>query len=514
MNLNKNELTRRQFGKKLSGAALLALSKDNIKALSMKKEFATSEIVDLDAKSLSEAIRIKEISCAEVMEAYLARIYQLNPRYNAIVSLRDHDQLIAEAKEADADLTKGNYRGWMHGFPQAPKDLADANGMITTYGSPIFKNNMVTQDSIHIERMRKAGSIFIGKTNVPEWGLGSQSYNPVFGATLNAYDGLSTAGGSSGGAAAALALKLLPVADGSDLMGSLRNPAAFNNVIGFRPTPGRVPQSQSYVEELPCTGPMARNVQDTAMLLSTQAGYDARFPSSYSSDHNEFLNSLKSDFKGSRIGWLGDFNGYLSMQEGVMPLCEKALDGFRKIGCEVEALDLGYSMESLWQTWLTFRHWLVRGRLLPLYNNPATRSLLKPEAVWEIEGGKDQSANDVYNASMKRAEWYKTVNDAFEQYDYLVLPTAQVFPFDATVHWPKSITGKTMDTYHRWMEVVIPGTLSGCPVVNVPAGFGDNGLPQGLQIIGPRHKDFAVLQIAYAYEQTTRWNLDYSPKEG
>lgn len=508
-----NGLTRRQFGKGLSSATLLAMSSCNISTLFMEKNTSSSEIVNLDAQSLSNAIQTKKLSCVEVMQAYLTQIERFNPTYNAIVSLRDYDELIAEAKEADVDLAKGNYRGWMHGFPHAPKDLADAKGMITTSGSPIFKNNVATEDSIHIERIRKAGAIFIGKTNVPEWGMGSQSYNPVFGATLNAYDGFSTAGGSSGGAAAALALKLLPVADGSDFMGSLRNPAAFNNVIGFRPTPGLVPLSDSYMEELPCNGPMGRNVQDTALLLATQAGYDARSPSSLQSNPNEFLGALKRDFKGAKIGWLGDFDGYLPMEEGVMSLCEKALDGFRSIGCEVDALDLDFSMESLWQTWLTFRHWIASGGLRPLCTNPQLRPLLKPEAIWEFEGGKDLTAADVYDASMNRAKWYKAIHNAFQKVDYLVLPTAQVFPFDAAVHWPKSIAGKAMDTYHRWMEVVIPGTLSGCPVANVPAGFGPKGLPMGLQIIGPRYKDFSTLQIAYAYEQATRWNLDYTPSK-
>ena len=351
----------------------------------------------------------------------------------------------------------------------------------------------------------------VGKTNVPEFGLGSQTYNEVFGPTYCAYDGFSTAGGSSGGAASALALQIVPVADGSDLMGSLRNPGAFNNVIGFRPTPGLVPLSPGFIEQLPCNGPMGRTVRDTARLLSTMAGYDPAKPTSLYRDPSEFAKPLDRDFKGTRIGWLGDYKGYLATEPGLMPLCEKALDAFETIGCEVEQADLGYSMEKLWQTWLTFRHWLVESRSRPLYDDPEKRKLLKPEVVWEIEGSFKLRAEDISDASANRAEWYHTLRAAFEHYDYLVLPTAQVFPFDARVHWPKEINGRTMDTYHRWMEVVIGGTLSGCPVINVPAGFSAKGLPMGLQIIAPRHHDFSALQIAHAYEQATRWNLDNPP---
>ncbi|NKB36642.1 MAG: amidase [Gammaproteobacteria bacterium] len=469
------------------------------------------EAVKLSGIELSNLIHGRKISCVEVMISYLNHIERINPQYNAIVSLRARDELLKEAKQCDSELLKGQSRGWMHGFPHAVKDLTDVKGLLTSMGSPIFKDNIAKKDSILTERIRNAGAIIIGKTNVPEFGLGSHTYNPVFGPTLNAYDGKSSAGGSSGGAAAALALQMVVVADGSDLMGSLRNPAAFNNVIGFRPTPGLVPLSDSFKEELPCNGPMGRNVSDTAMLLSTLAGHHPASPSSLNSKPAEFAQPLQKDFKGVKIGWLGDFDGYLSMDKGLLPLCEKALQGFRDVGGVVDPVILDYPMEELWQTWLTFRHWLVRSRALPLYENPKTRALLKPEAIWEIEGGANMQADAISKASASRARWYAALLKAFQTYDYLVLPTAQVFPFDANIHWPKEINGRPMDTYHRWMEVVIPGTLSGCPVANVPAGFGTNGLPMGLQIIGKRYADFATLQMAYAYEQATRWNLDRHP---
>ncbi|MEM8498508.1 MAG: amidase [Pseudomonadota bacterium] len=463
------------------------------------------------ALRLSQAINKREVSCVEVMTAHLSLRDTLNPTYNALVSLADPERLLTQAKECDAELARGEYRGWMHGFPVAIKDLANAKGFVTSNGSPIFRDNVAQDDSIHIARMKQAGAIVTGKSNVPEFGLGSQSYNTVFGATKNAYDGKSTAGGSSGGAAAALALRLQPVADGSDFMGSLRNPAGYNNVIGFRPTPGLVPLSRSFIEELPCNGPMARNVSDTARLLATMAGHDARSPSSLPMRAAEFEQPLGRDFNGARIGWLGDFSGYLAMEAGVIELSEKALSDFEAVGATVEHAAVDFSMPELWQIWLVFRHWLNRGRMGDLYENKELRKQLKPEAVWEAEGASDLTALDVYAASAGRARWYAALQKAFERYDFLVLPSAQVFPFDASIHWPKSIAGKTMDTYHRWMEVVIPGTLAGCPVINVPAGFGSNGLPMGLQIIGSRYKDFALLQIAYAYEQTARWNIDVIP---
>ncbi len=503
-------LPRRQFLKAAgatAGALLAAGSGFNAMAST-----AASDITRLSALELSSAIKSRKVSCREVMNAYLDRIDQNNATFNAVVSLADRAQLLEQATKADADLSQGHYRGWMHGFPMAIKDLANAEGFITSKGSPLYATDVAKGDDIHVARMKAAGGIVIGKTNVPEFGLGSQSYNPVFGATKCAWDGFSTAGGSSGGAAASLALQMQPVADGSDLMGSLRNPAAFNNVIGFRPTPGRVPIYGLFVEDLPCNGPMGRNVSDTAMLLSTQAGYDPSAPTTIPEDSKQFAAPLGRDFKGSKIGWLGDFDGYLPMESGVLSLCEKAMSAFGDIGCEVENATIDHSMAELWQTWLTFRHWIVAGMFKHLYMNPEKRALLKPECQWEVEGGLELTGSDVFAASIARAKFYAALLKAFERYDFLVLPAAQVFPFDASIHWPKEVAGKTMDTYHRWMEVVIPGTLSGCPVAAVPAGFGRDGLPMGLQIIGPRYKDFATLQIAYAYEQASRWNLDFTPK--
>lgn len=465
-------------------------------------------IVELDAIELSRAIHARQVSCHEVMQAYLAQVERFNPTVNALVSLRSHEDVLAEAAQRDRELDQGQSRGWMHGMPQAIKDLAATQGLRTTLGSPLFAEHIPQEDAISVARVRASGAVIIGKTNVPEFGLGSQTYNSVFGTTGNAYDPRLVAGGSSGGAAVALALRMLPVADGSDMMGSLRNPAAFNNVFGLRPSQGRVPHGPApelFVQQLATEGPMGRSVADVAQLLSVQAGYDPRVPLSLKADPAVLGEPLQRDFKGARLGWLGDYNGYLPMEDGVMSLCESALKDFAALGCEVEHCQPEFSLERLWQTWLVHRHWLIQGSLGAAYADPQKRVLLKPEAQWEVQGGLQLSAADVYQASVSRSDWYRALGKLFERYDFLLLPTAQVFPFDAQQAWPRLVAGREMDTYHRWMEVVIGPTLAGLPSMSVPVGFNPQGLPMGLQIIGPAQADRAVLQLAYAHEQLTRW---------
>ncbi|MDF3934021.1 amidase [Pseudomonas citronellolis] len=467
-----------------------------------------SPLVQLQAHELAQLIRLRQVSCREVMGDYLAHIERFNPAVNALVSLEPAERLLAQADARDAELARGEYRGWMHGLPHAIKDLSLTRGIRTTLGSPLYRDYVPERDGIMVERVRAAGAILIGKSNTPEFGLGSQSYNPLFGATGCAYDPTRTAGGSSGGAAAAAALQLVPVADGSDMMGSLRNPAAFNNIIGFRPSQGRVPFDDAadlFFDQLGYEGPMGRSVRDVALLLSVQAGADARAPLSIAESGAAFAGPLERDFKGARLGWLGDLGGHLPMERGVLELCQHSFADFQAIGCEVEPCELGYSAERLWDCWRTLRHWFVAGSLGAAYADPGKRELLKPEAHWEVENGLRLSAMDVYQATVARSDWYRAIQRLFERYDYLLLPSAQVFPFDKAQHWPQEIAGRAMDTYHRWMEVVIPATLSGCPVANVPVGFNEQGLPMGLQIIGRHQADMAVLQLAHAYEQATHW---------
>ncbi|MGH6625839.1 MAG: amidase [Burkholderiaceae bacterium] len=465
-----------------------------------------SEVVAMSATELSVAIHRRSVSCREVMQAYLEQIHRLNPQVNAIVSLQHADELLEQAEVRDSQLQRGESMGWMHGFPQAPKDLAATAGIATTMGSRALAHHVPTHDAIVVERARRAGAILMGKTNTPEFGLGSHTYNQVFGVTRNAWDTSKSAGGSSGGAAVALALRMLPVADGSDMMGSLRNPAGWNNIYGLRPSTGRVPfgpTADVFYQQLGGEGPMGRCVEDVAMLLSVQAGYDRRTPMALADDPSIFAAPLAGDFKGTRIGWLGDYGGYLPTQAGVVPLCKNALRYFSDIGCQVDEARPDFDMAQLWSIWLTLRSFLVAGVLQPLYADAGQRALLKPEAIWEIEQGHRVTGHDVYLASCGRSAWYQAVCKLFESYDFLVLPSAQVFPFDANIDWPKVISGHSMDTYHRWMEVVIGGTLAGLPVISIPAGFNDQGLPMGLQLMGRPRADRDVLQLAYAWQQAT-----------
>jgi amidase len=465
------------------------------------------EIVNLDAVALSTAIKTRRVSCVEVMTAYLDHIDRINPRVNAIVSLQPRDRLLDQAKDRDAQLARGEYLGWMHGFPHAVKDLEPTKGILTTKGSPLLKSFIPREDSIMVERIRTAGAIIIGKTNVPEFGLGSQTYNPVFGTTLNAYDQSKTSGGSSGGAAVALALRMLPVADGSDHGGSLRNPAAWNNVFGFRTSAGRVPSQfyEVFIPSISVHGPMARTVPDLAMFLSVIAGYDARIPHSIRQDPAEFTAPLERDFKGARIGWVGDFGGQIPFNAGVLELCEQSLKVFEALGCSVETATPDYPVEPVWQSWMTLRGWNIAAEFHAIYPDPARGALMKPELQWEIEHGLKSTAMDVALASRVRTGWYHAVRTFFDKYDFMIAPAGQVFPFDATIHWPKEVGGVAMDTYHRWMQVMIPISMSGCPALSVPAGFNNRGLPMGIQIVGPNHAEIACLQLAHAYDQATNW---------
>jgi len=458
---------------------------------------------DSSALSLSQAIHKKQVSCQEVMQMTLERIAHWNPQSNAIVSLQEPEILIAQARQRDAELARGQSRGWMHGLPQAIKDLANVQGLRTTLGSPLMKDFVASEDGLMAQRMKAAGAIVIGKTNTPELGLGSHTFNEVFGATRNAWDPGKTAGGSSGGAAVALAQRLLPVADGSDFMGSLRNPAGWNHVFGMRPSQGRVPlwpAQDAFIAQLATEGPMARHVCDLALLLSTQAGAHPNCPLSLSEDPAVFARSLDNDPQDQRIGWLGNLQGYLPMEGGILDVCQAALASFSRMGCHVEEATLGMAPEQIWQMWLVWRQALVGARVAPFLVNPANRALLKPEALWEYDQSLGLTGAQLMAASASRSRFYQSMLQSFEKFDVLAIPVAQVWPFEISLRWPQSIAGHAMDTYHRWMEVVIYATLAGLPSISVPAGFGANGLPMGLALIGKPQGDLALLKLAHAYE--------------
>ncbi|WLE00775.1 amidase (plasmid) [Agrobacterium leguminum] len=461
-----------------------------------------TSLVSLGASELARLVHTRQVSSREIIAAFLARIADRNPVFNAIVSQRPDEDVLREADEADALLARGGRVGPLHGLPIAVKDLSATKGLRTTFGSPILADFVPETDSILVERLRRAGAIIIGKTNTPEFGLGSHTYNPVFGVTRNAFDPSKSAGGSSGGTAVAVALHMLPVADGSDFGGSLRNPAAFNNIFGFRPSQGRVPSwpaADPFFSQLGTDGPMARRTEDLALLFDVIAGYDRRAPLSLEKPSTSYTNDRRPIGQ-PRIGWLGDLSGHLPFEPNILELCEAALKSTSTIGCHVDEVRPRFDFEALWKAFVVLRQFNLSARLKPLHDDPEKRALLKPEACWEVEGCLGLSAVDILAASQTRAAWYTEVLRLFDSFDYLAIPSAQVFPFDVNKHWPDEIAGRKMDSYHRWMEVVALATLSGCPVVNVPVGFSD-GLPMGMQLIGRPRADGDVLALARAYEE-------------
>ena len=466
-------------------------------------------MLEWSATELSRALHARKVAPSEVMAAWLAQVAAVNGPVNALVSLCDPDTLMAGARALD-DVAPG---GWLHGIPFAVKDLVATKGLRTTWGSPIWKDHVPVKDALVAERLRGAGAVIAAKTNVPEWGQGSHSFNPVFGVTRNPYDLSRSAGGSSGGAAAALATRMAWVADGSDMMGSLRNPAGFCNVYGFRPSWGLVPQDaegDTYFSTLSTEGPMARTVEDLARLLLVLAGENPEVP--FPRAVPDLLSRLDRGVKGLRIAWLADWGGAYPMEPGILEACEAGLRVLEDLGAVVEPLPPPFPAEKLWQAWVTLRAMLNAGGKRALAEEPAKRALTKPETIWEIEQGLGLSAQAVYEASVIRSRWHAHAARMFDRFDAVVLPTAQVWPFPADWRWPEEIAGCKMDTYHRWMEVVVPASLIGLPALSVPVGFGPQGLPSGMQIIGQSGDDAEVLAIGQAYHRATEWPQRRPPR--
>jgi amidase len=480
----------------------------------------TQTITDLDAHALSQAIHARTLSCREVMQSYLARIDRLNPGLNAIVNRVPAEALLRQADEHDSELARGASRGWMHGMPQAIKDTGNALGLPTTFGSPLLANAVATQDSLYVARMKAAGCIVIGKTNVPEFAMGSHTYNPVFGSTPNAWDRSVTAGGSSGGACVALAQRLLPVADGSDFMGSLRNPACWNHVFGLRPSQGRVPawpRPDLWVAQLGVDGPLGRSVRDLAALLNVQAGHDARAPLSIAQSGIDFIpaaDASASALKGLRVGWLGDLGGHLAVQDGILDVCSAALTRMAGAGAQVEPTSLGFSETALWDAWLVWRRALTSQGVAAVLSSPDKRAQIKPEALWEYDTAQGLDFATFMKASALRSAYYQHMVTMFERFDVLALPVAQVWPFKVDITWPRSVAGRPMDTYHRWMECTLYATFAGLPAISVPAGFDASGRwPMGVQLIGRPQGDGELLRVAAGYEALIPELLSRRPAE-
>jgi amidase len=436
-------------------------------------------------RELASLIRSRKVSAREVMVAHLDRIKRLNPTLNAIVAKLDDDQCLSRADDADRQLARGDAVGPLHGLPWAFKDLEDAVGFPGTVGSPIFKSRMPVQDSPLVARLRSAGVIPIGKTNVPEFGMGSHTYNSVYGTTRNPYDTSKSAGGSSGGAGAALAAGLLPLADGSDLGGSLRNPANFNNIVALRPTSGF---AAALTDEtswgLGVKGPMARSVDDVAFLLGVMAETE--------------LPPLGRDMTGMRVAWCPDLGG-LPLEPRVRSLLDDNRRIFENLGCRIEQASLDLTgADDVFLTLRRRRAFVNLGSLLP-----AHRGRMKPEAVEEIERGRAVTDADMARARRQHDTLLARVHAFFDTHEFFVCAVNQVAPFDATLDWPHEIDGVKMEHYAAWMKSAYWISTTLCPAVSVPAGFTAEGLPVGVQIVGRPGNDAGVLQMAYAFEQTT-----------
>ncbi len=457
------------------------------------------EICFLSATELTHCIRNKALSATEVMEAHLAQIARVNPKVNAIVTFLP-EQALEKARAADDAIAQGKNVGPLHGLPIAHKDLTLTKGIRTTFGSLAFKDFIPQEDSLIVERLNKAGAITIGKTNTPEFGTGSQTYNKVFGETLNPYDISKTCGGSSGGAAVALACGMIPIADGSDMGGSLRNPASFCNVVGFRPSPGRVPVWPGYVGwfTFPVEGPMARTVTDAALMLSTIAGPDPRSPISITEPGDLFSRSLERNFKGVRIAWSRDL-GSLPVDPQVTAAIEEQRHVFQDLGCRIDDGEPDFSdADEIFMVWRAWCYYLVFSELLE-----AHRDKLKDTVIWNIEEGRKLSGPQIGLAERKRTELYHRLRKFMETYEFLILPVSQVPPFDIKQRYVKEIGGEKMETYIDWMKSCYYITTTGFPAISVPGGFTKSGLPVGIQIVGRHQDDLGVLQLAYAFEQAT-----------
>lgn len=466
----------------------------NIKMSDIKDEVCYMQAVDM-----ATLLRNKKISAREVMQSHLNQIAKVNSKVNSIVTLVPEDQLMAQALAADESIAKGEATGLLHGLPIAVKDLRETKGIRTTFGSPLYKDFIPTEDALIVERQRKAGAIILGKTNVPELGMGSQTFNPIFGPTFNPYDISKTCGGSTGGGAVALACGMTPLADGSDTGGSLRNPASFCNVVGLRTSPGRVPVPKAKLAwgGLSVQGPMARTVSDCAFLLSVQAGPDSRSPISIMENPQQFLKPLNRDFKGIKIAFIKDLG--LPWEKEVKEAVDSQRKVFESLGCLVEQDEP--DMTDANECFDSFRHWQTEAQYGDL--SEESKEKLNDYARWHITEGRKLTGPYLSRLEAKRSALYRRVQQFFEKYEFLILPVTQVLPFDVTTPYPTQIDGVKMLNYIDWMRSSYYISIVGNPAISVPCAFSKGGLPIGIQIVGRHNADLSVLQMGFAFEQVT-----------
>jgi amidase len=459
---------------------------------------ALQELCELTAVDLAALLARKQASAREVMSAHLAQIERLNSKVNAIVTLVA-DQAMANAVKADESIARGEAVGVLHGLPVAHKDLVETAGIRTTYGSPFYRDHVPAHDALIVTRIRAAGAITVGKTNTPEFGAGSQTFNPVFGATRNPYDVTKTCGGSSGGAAAAVATRMLPIADGSDAGGSLRNPPAFCNVVGLRPSPGRVAIESTSWSPLAVTGPIARTVADVALFLSAIAGPDPRSPLSIDEDPAKFREPLDKSFKGVRVAWWRDLGG-VPFEPEVRRVVDATRTVFEDLGCVVEEAEPDFT--GVDDAFPLLRYVGSYDRFAPLVRQRP--EWVKDTIKYEVEQAERAAGAAINRALVRQALMFNQSREFFERYAYFILPVTQVEPFDIDVPYPTEIAGTPMKTYIDWMRACWYVSFMSNPAISVPAGFSATGLPVGLQIVGRHRDELSVLQLAHAFEQATQ----------
>ena len=467
---------------------------------------STNEICYLTATQLRAHLLDRELSAREVMAAHLAQIERLNPQVNAIVTLLP-DRAMEGAAAADEKLARGESVGLLHGLPVAHKDLVETRGIRTTFGSPIYADSVPARNTLLVDRLQAEGAITIGKTNTPEFGAGSQTFNPVFGATLNPYETGKTCGGSSGGAAVALACGMVPIADGSDTGGSLRNPANFCNVVGLRPSPGRVPDWPAQLGWFPISvsGPMARTVEDVALQLSVMCGPDSRAPMAIEQSGEMFRQPLDREFRGVRIAWSRDL-GELPVDPAVTAVIDSQRNTLETIGCEI--VDDGPDFSDADEVFKAWRAWKFEHRFRELLKTHGEQ--IKETIHWNCKQGRQLSGPDLSTIEARRTQLYHRVREFMElrQISFLILPVSQVPPFDVDIPYVSQINGQKMETYIDWMKSCYYISAIGNPAISVPCGFTDEGLPVGMQIVGRHHDDLGVLQLAYAFQQAVHtWQI-------
>jgi amidase len=459
-------------------------------------------VADLPATEQAALLRAGAVSAAEVVREHLGRIEQCNGAVNAVVTVVP-ERALAAAAEADRRRAAGEPLPPLHGLPIAHKDLVDTAGVRTTYGSPSFADHVPAADELLVSRIRAAGAIMVGKTNTPEWGAGSHTFNPIFGPTRNPWDTSRSAGGSSGGAAAALACRMVALADGSDLGGSLRNPAAWNGVIGLRPTPGVVPSWPSDSPWLPFSvdGPMARTAADVALLLRAMAGPDPRAPLSQRAASLDLDGPLDADLRGRRVAWSRSLGG-LPIDPAVAAALEPAVAGLTDLGLDVteDEPDLA-GADAAFETWRAFGYALSLGEL---YDTDAGR--MKATVRWNVERGRALTVSDLTTATRLHAELHARALAFFERYDYLACPVTQVEPFPVEMEYPDVVAGVPMGSYLEWMRVCSRISVTGCPAISIPAGMSANGLPAGLQLVARPFAERALLEAAYAIDARTGYS--------